>query len=525
MLINFLRFFKTIFSNSRILMLMIFAGCLFSNNLSAQEAEGVAPEFLKYENSKWVDSIMSTLSPDERVAQLIMIAAYSNRDEKHKEETLKLIKEQKVGGVLFFQGDPVRQVKLMNEYQAASKVPLLGAIDAEWGVGMRLDSTVSFPFQMALGAVKDDSLIYNMGAQIARDVKRVGLHMNFALMVDVNNNAGNPVINYRSFGEDKYNVAKKGVAYVKGSQGENVLTTAKHFPGHGDTDVDSHYSLPQINHSFGRLDSLELYPFKELLKAGASGVMVAHLNIPSLDSTGVPSTLSYPTITDLLKKKLKFKGLVVTDAMNMKGVTEGNTPGIVDKDALLAGNDLLEFTEDVPKAIEEIRKAINAGLISQAEIDRRARKILAVKQWVGLDNYKPTPLYNIIEELNSPEVALMNRKLTEASLTVLKNEGDILPVKELNKHSIASLSFGKEEETTFQRSVGLYAGTANFNLPFEASEEEVDSIRALLQPYNMVIAGVHDSSKYPRNNLNLAGLSFISSERTFSKRKYNNCLF
>ncbi|HSJ11173.1 MAG TPA: glycoside hydrolase family 3 N-terminal domain-containing protein, partial [Gillisia sp.] len=367
--------------------LFIILGILSSWNSAAQYSEPVTPEFLQYENSKWVDSIMKTLSPDERIAQLIMVAAYSNRGEEHKEEILKLIKEQKIGGLIFFQGGPVRQVRLMNEYQAASKVPLLGAIDAEWGLGMRLDTTVSYPFQMALGAIKDESLIYDMGAEIARQIKRTGLHLNFAPVLDVNNNPNNPVINYRSFGEDKYNVTSKAIAYMKGMQDHQLLTTAKHFPGHGDTDTDSHYALPQITHTRARLDSLELYPFRKIVKAGIGGVMVAHLDIPALDSTGVPSTLSKPIITSLLKDELGFQGLTVTDAMNMKGVTEGNEPGVVDKDAILAGNDLLEFTEDVPKAIQEIRKAIRQGLISQAEIDRRCRKILAVKYWVGLNKF------------------------------------------------------------------------------------------------------------------------------------------
>src|SRR5690606_33097887 len=220
----------------------------------AQSTSPKIPDFVQYENSKWVDSVMKTLSPDERIAQLIMVAAYSNRDDDHRKEILELIEEQKVGGLIFFQGGPVRQVRLMNEYQAHSKVPLLGAIDAEWGVGMRLDSTVSYPFQMALGAIQDESLIYDMWAEIARQIIRTGHHLTFAPVLDVNNNPNNPVINYRSFGEDKYNVTSKSIAYMKGMQDEYLLTTAKHFPGHGDTDVDSHYALPQINHSRARLD-------------------------------------------------------------------------------------------------------------------------------------------------------------------------------------------------------------------------------------------------------------------------------
>ena len=242
----------------------------FLFNLSL-EAQNTKPPFLKYTNSKWVDSVMTTLSPDERIAQLIMVAAYSNRGEDHKQEILKLINEQKVGGLIFFQGDPESQVKLMNEYQEASKVPLLGAIDAEWGLGMRLDSTISYPYQMALGAVQEEDLIYELGIEVGRQIRRSGLHLNFAPVVDVNNNPNNPVINYRSFGEDKYNVARKATAYMQGMQDAKLLTTAKHFPGHGDTDTDSHYALPQINHPVVRLDSLELYPFKEVIKPVLAG--------------------------------------------------------------------------------------------------------------------------------------------------------------------------------------------------------------------------------------------------------------
>lgn len=479
--------------------LLLFA-MMFNLPMQAQNTE---PPFLKYTNSKWVDSVMKTLTPDERIAQLIMVAAYSNRGEEHRQEILKLINEQKIGGLIFFQGDPESQVKLMNEYQEASKVPLLGAIDAEWGLGMRLDNTISYPFQMALGAIQEEDLLYELGTEVARQIRRTGLHLNFAPVVDVNNNPNNPVINYRSFGEDKYNVAKKATAYMRGMQDGQLLTTAKHFPGHGDTDTDSHYALPQINHPVVRLDSLELYPFKEILKAGIGGVMVAHLNIPALDSTGVPSTLSKPIITGLLKEELGFEGLIVTDAMNMKGVTEGNEPGVVDKDAILAGNDLLEFTVEVPKAISEIRKSINQRLISQKEIDARVRKILAVKQWVGLNNYKPIETKEIMRELNTPEAIYLNRRLAEASLTVLKNDNNAIPVQGLDSLRIASVSFGTMKKTAFQETLELYAGITHFNLPVNASEIMVKTLQDQLQNYDLVISGIHDFSKFPRNTLRL----------------------
>ncbi|GAA4310495.1 glycoside hydrolase family 3 N-terminal domain-containing protein [Pontixanthobacter gangjinensis] len=493
-------------------LLLLICGTILGFNLSAQESKINSPEFLKYENSKWVDSIMATLTPEERIAQLFMIPAFSNKDEAHKQEILEQIEKYKIGGLIFMQGDPKTQLKLMNDYQLASEVPLIGAIDAEWGLGMRLDNSISFPYQMALGAIQGEELLYEMGVEIAKQIKRSGLHVNFGPVVDVNNNPQNPVINYRSFGEDKQNVARKGIAYMKGMQSQNLLATAKHFPGHGDTDTDSHYALPQINHPFERLDDLEMYPFKELINAGIGGVMVAHLDIPALDSTGAPSTLSKPIITGILKEKLGFKGLIVTDAMNMKGVAEGNEPGEVDMKAVLAGNDLLEFSDDIPKAIAEIQKAIRNGLISQAEIDARCRKILAVKQWVGLDKYEPIPVKNIEEEVNSPEAQWLNRRLVEASLTLLKNEHSILPLQNLDTLKIASVSIGASKTTDFQKSLNLYTRVKNFQLERDATASEIEELNEKLKDYNLVVLALHDFSIRPRNQIDLSPVvqKFIS---------------
>ena len=462
----------------------------------------VPPPFTSYQNDAWVDSVLNALSPDERIAQLIVVAAYSNRNPAHTQELLQMVKDHKVGGLIFFQGGPGRQARMINQLQAASKVPLLIAMDAEWGVGMRLDSTISYPYQMTLGAIQNTPLLYQMGQQVARELKRVGVHANFAPVADVNNNPNNPVINFRSFGEDKDNVAAKSIAYMQGMQDEHVLTTAKHFPGHGDTDTDSHKALPQINHPRARLDTLELYPFRKMIEAGVGGVMVAHLNIPALDSTkGLPSTLSKPIITDLLKNELDFEGLVVTDAMNMKGVTGSNPPGVVDKDAILAGNDVLEFTENVPKAIAEIRKAIDQGLISQEAIDQRCRKMLAVKQWVGLHQYQPIKVANIGTEMNTPTAQLLNRKLMEAALTVLRNENDLIPIRRLDTLKIASVSMGVTQPTAFQEMLELYTGMKHFTLAAQVTTDHIRQLEEQLKGYDLVIAGVHDDSKYPRNSL------------------------
>jgi beta-N-acetylhexosaminidase len=487
---------------------------LLSAFLSANAQQtNTAPEFLKYTNHRWVDSVFNSLSVDEKIAQLFVVAAYSNRGEEHTQEILKSIRDQKVGGLIFFQGGPVRETRLINKYQAASKVPLLMAMDAEWGLGMRLDSTISFPYQMTLGAIQNDSLIYEMGVEVARQMKRAGLHINFAPVADVNNNANNPVINFRSFGEDKHNVARKAIAYMRGMQDNGILTTAKHFPGHGDTGTDSHFALPQINHSRERLDSLELYPFRELIKAGVGGVMVAHLNIPVLDASGVPSTLSRSIVTDLLRKELGFSGLVVTDAMNMRGVTANNSPGVVDKDAMLAGNDLLELTEDVSRAIVEIKKAIKDKKIDQREIDQRCRKILAIKYSLGL--YKPQNIAvkNITADLNKSQAKLLNRDLIEASITVLNNQNNVLPIHDLDKVQIAALSVGRSQVTTFQKTLSLYTQVDHFVLPASATQKTIDSVATLLKKYNQLIVGLHDEPGRPLNRISYAQpvLSFITS--------------
>ena len=403
------------------------------NVISVDVAPRISPVFLT-QNNKWVDSVFNTLSEEERIAQLFMVAAYSNRDSSHQQEIEKLITDQKIGGLIFFQGGPIRQANLTNAYQTIAKVPLLVSIDAEWGLAMRLDSTMKFPKQMTLGAVSDNNLIYQMGEQIAMQCKRMGIHINLAPVADVNNNSENPVINYRSFGEDKYKVANKAIAYMKGMQNKGIMANAKHFPGHGDTDSDSHKTLPIIKHNRERLDSLELYPFQQLIDSGLGSMMIAHLYIPSLDDRpNKASTLSENIVTDLLQKEMGFDGLIFTDALNMRGVSAFYNPGKLDLEALLAGNDVLLFSEDIPKAIEEIKMAIDQKLISQKEIDRRCRKILFAKAWCGLNKYKPINTASLSEDLHQSEAEFVNMKLYESALTLLKNKEAAVPVMKLGR--------------------------------------------------------------------------------------------
>nr|MDQ3394457.1 serine hydrolase [Bacteroidota bacterium] len=371
----------------------------------------------------------------------------------------------------------------------------------------RLDSTISFPYQMALGAVQEslggqENLIYDMGAEIARQCKRLGIHVNFAPVIDVNNNPNNPVINFRSFGEEKYNVTKKSIAYMKGMQENGVLATAKHFPGHGDTGVDSHYDLPLIKHDRKRLDSLELYPFRELIKEGVGSIMIAHLSIPALDDTkNLPSTLSKPIVTGLLKEELQFNGLIFTDAMNMKGVTKYFPPGIADVNAVLAGNDILEFSLDIPKAIDEIKKAIKAGKITQQEIESRCKKILAYKKWMGLHQYQAINTENLIEDLNAPKAQLLNRKLIEGALTTVKNSNNILPLKKLDTLKVATISIGADEITAFQKTIENYVPADHFFISNNSTEEMIGSLKKQLKKYNLVILGLHSMGYRPSNTI------------------------
>ncbi|MGE0090414.1 MAG: glycoside hydrolase family 3 N-terminal domain-containing protein [Bacteroidales bacterium] len=459
------------------------------------------PENYDADQNRWVDSVMKKLSLDEQIAQLFMVAAYSNKDQDHIDDIAQLVEKNKIGGLIFFQGGPVRQAKLTNYYQSISEIPLLIAIDGEWGLGMRLDSTFKYPKQMMLGAIENDSLIYQMGRDIGFQLKRLGIHINFAPVVDINNNPLNPVINARSFGENKENVTNKGIAYMKGMQDIGIMAVAKHFPGHGDTDKDSHYTLPAVYHSKERLDSVELYPFKKLIDAGVQGVMVAHLNVPALEKTPeLPTTLSKAVITDLLKNELGFKGLVFTDALNMKGVSESNTPGEIECMALAAGNDILLFSENVAKAIARIKKLVKQDKISRDQIEISCRKVLAAKYKAGLNNYLRQNDYvkiaGLEKDLNRFKFDLTRRNLVESGLTLIKNERSLLPITKLKNKKIASVSFGTDKITTFQKTLDKYAKVDHFCYQNGLS----DSLIRIFSKYDLVITSIYSSSLYPSGN-------------------------
>ncbi len=455
-------------------------------------------------HQNWADSVFSQLNQDEKIGQLLM--PRGNYNAKYDPELLKYwLREYKVGGFVFFAGSPTNQVNLVNELQSLSKVPLLIGMDLEWGLAMRLDSTVRFPYSMTLGAMQgNNDLIEKMGFEIGLQCKRMGVHINYAPVVDVNNNPNNPVINFRSFGENKYKVAEKGLAYMKGLQAAGIITSAKHFPGHGDTGTDSHYDLPLISHSKARLDSIELYPYKQLIANGLQGAMIAHLNVPSLDATpNQASTLSKKIVSDLLRKELNFKGLVFTDAMDMKAATKYFPEGKANVKAILAGNDVLETLTDIPGAFNAIKYALLNKEITQEEIDERVRKILLAKAHAGLWNYKPIATKNLVQDLNTQNSDALNRILAEKAMVVLKNEDEILPIKNLATTKIASLSIGAASPTIFQKTIDLYTSVKHFYIDENTDPNKIEAIKDSLKAFDLTLLSLHGLNIRPANNYSL----------------------
>lgn len=455
---------------------------------------------------------------------MFFLRAHTDKGKAYEENVAELIRRHKVGGLVFFQGGPGRQVVLTNKYQKLSRVPLLIAMDAEWGLGMRLDSTISYPYQMTLGAIQDTSLIYQMGQKIAADFKRIGMHINFAPVVDINNNPNNPVINYRSFGDNKYNVALKSSAYMRGLQDAGILVSIKHFPGHGDTNVDSHNDLPVLGFTKSRLDSLELYPFKELIRQGASGVMVAHMNIPSLDNTpNLPSTLSRPIVTGLLKEQLGFKGLVFSDAMEMKGVVKFFPDGEADVRAIIAGNDVIELSEDAPRAIKLVRRAIREKRLTMDQIDESVRKILAAKYWAGLNNREEIRTESVYEDLNGGSAHALNQRLSDAAVTVLN--GDSLLTQLDPNRKTALISLGVSEVTIFQKEMQKrFTNSTSFILSKIAGATDIKNVSKDLQGYDQIVVSIHDYRKRPQSSLDYNNelKTFISD---LAKLNTITCLF
>jgi len=456
-------------------------------------------------DSTWVDSVFHSLTPEQRIAQLFFIRAYSCRDSVYEDSLTKVIQSYNIGGICFFKGAPVHQARLTNRFQQAAPTPLLISIDAEWGLGMRLDSALSFPRQMTLGAIQDDSLIYLMGIDVANACKRLGVHMNLAPVVDINNNPQNPVINFRSFGENPFQVSKKGLLYMKGIQDGGIVAVAKHFPGHGDTDSDSHLILPIIHHSISRMDSVELLPFKTLIKEGVKGIMIAHLYLPCYDSiSNIPATLSKNIVSGLLQNQLGYTGFVITDALDMQGVTKYYKPGQIEVKALEAGNDILLLPQDVPAAIRAIRQAVDSGLISQEYIDQKCRRLLGLKFQAGLVKTSVINIINLNSDLNPERDIALRNILYKSALTITKNEIQLVPLQYLDRRKIASVSIGDTVGTPFQQYLSLYAHVDPFTFPSLPVDSVADSLLRLLARYDILLIGLHHLSSFPTDSFGLS---------------------
>lgn len=380
-------------------------------------------------HSPWVNRQIESLTLEEMIAQLFWIGLPANVSKDNIQTTIGTIKKYKPGGVLFFKNSPNNVVSVANELQKHSPIPLIMAIDGEWGLGMRLQNTISYPYNMTLGAIQANQLIEELGYEIGRQFRHIGIHVNLAPVADINTNSKNPVIGRRSFGENPKQVAQKATFYMLGLQNAGVAAVAKHFPGHGDTDGDSHKLLPISRHSKERLDSVELLPFRTLVRAGVMGMMGAHIELPIVDPTpGLPGTLSKAVTTQLLKEEMGFKGFVITDGMNMQGVLAAQKEGNVDARAIIAGNDVIELSVNIPRAIDEIKKAIDENRITHEEIEFKCRKTLALKEWCGLETPSANNATEAASFINRPYAHWLNEKLLDASLTVLKND-NILPFR------------------------------------------------------------------------------------------------
>lgn len=520
--IAFMKFIKNIFTY---LFILIFA------NLSAQYFPKNAPKNLEQKAEKYADSLYQQLSLDEKIGQLYIVALYNNRGEEEIRKIRNLVEKEKIGGLILMQDNAEKHIQLLNEFQGKSKVKMMIGIDGEWGLFQRFPAAHKFPWAMTLGAIQDNSLIYEMTSKIAEDCKRMGIYWDFSPVVDVNTNPANPIIGNRSFGSDINNVISKGLAYAQGLQDNGVLASMKHFPGHGDTDTDSHLDLPVVSHNLERLNSVELAPFKALLDKKIGGVMVAHLYVPALEKqSGIPASVSYEVITNLLKKSYQYNGLIITDALNMNAVAKKFPAGELDLRAFKAGNDIMLFSQDVPNGKALIKSALEKGEISENRLAESVKKILKTKYLLGLQNLKSLNPENINEDLNNLSHAELSEKLYANSITLLKDEKNLLPlscsenyyylpleeapfqnfvdhlnlgttVKVISKTEIAQIP---ENSTVI---VGFHKDNSTAYKPYKISQESKDILAELSKKQNVILDVF--GSPYALKDVNISKISTV----------------
>ncbi|PQL91595.1 glycoside hydrolase family 3 protein [Apibacter adventoris] len=487
--------------------------------------------------AKWVDSVYHSLTIEDKIAQLFIVAAYVNKGEKHIQEVTDLVNREHIGGLILMQDDARKQTRWVNQLQQQSLVPMLIGIDGEWGLAQRFAETPRFPWAMTLGAITQDSLIFETAKFIALHCKRMGINWDFAPVVDINVNPNNPIIGNRSFGSDKHNVVKKALAYMQGLQSQKVLSSAKHFPGHGDTEVDSHLDLPTLNHTQARFETLELFPFKKLIKNKVDGIMVAHLNVPVYEKDPkVPASLSYNIITKLLKNKLGFKGLIITDALNMQGVAKNYPYGEMDYLAFKAGNDVLLFSQGVVLGKQKIKQGLESGDISEKRLEESVKKILFAKYKVGLyKKFTPVNEENLMNDLNNKDSDLLIEKLYKAAITNIKTTKGFFPLSKSKKYlflpleegnheifyselqnkfpdiqkvTLSQLNSGKLNPKDYQLIIGIFKDTeSSVYYSYKISQESKDSLTQLSKKYEVTLCDF--ISPYSLNYLDLTSIKNI----------------
>ena len=492
---------------TKVFKVFILSFCLFcQSGLNAQ-----VPEF-------WHEYQLKQMSLDEKIGQLFMVAAYSNKDAQHTLDLENQVLNYHVGGLVFFQNDPLKQAYLSNYLQSISKVPLMLGIDAEWGLAMRLQHTQKFPYAITLGALQNDSLAFEVGAAIGRDLKRLGMHINFAPDVDINVNPKNPIIGFRAFGDDKKRISFTADAFSKGMLSEDVLSCAKHFPGHGDVHTDSHLDMPEVDKSYKQLDTSEFYPFKYLIKQGVPSIMVAHIFYPQLDSRpNRPASLSKYIIDTVLRQKMNYDGLVITDALNMKGVSKYYEPGFIELEAFLAGNDVLMFSENVPKAFELIKDAILKGLVSEAELDKRVSRILKWKKVAGLDHYKPIETSHLLQDLNSNRNDILLQNVANQTVEIIRDPQGL--IKQLDNSKTVFVTVGDLLESTWKTELSSQGLTHFISMDKDANAEKQGGLLNKLGPYSTVVVSLHQAKFWKQEKAGYSENDFGLIKLLASKKK------
>ncbi|MBK8485364.1 MAG: serine hydrolase [Saprospiraceae bacterium] len=469
----------------------------------------------------WVDSVLNKLSVEQKLGQLFVIRSFATNTDESLQNILSLIQNYHVGGVCFFKGTIPKMIELNNLYQSNASIPLLMSMDAEWGLGMRMLDGFSFPKQMSLGAIQDNQLVYKMGKEMGYQLKSVGIHMNYAPVLDINNNINNPVINERSFGSNRKQVLAKSFALMQGMQDAGVLASLKHFPGHGDTEIDSHHDLPTLSYSKKRIDSLEMFPFKGILNFNPASIMVGHLNIPSLDSSShLPATLSKRIIIDYLRNSLGYQGLIITDALEMKGITKTFSTGEIAIKAFQAGNDILLLSENVPEAVAALKQALVDQLISETELNEKVTRILIAKYKVGLHHLKPILLDTLGLKMSTRRSKVLKEQIFKKAITLARDPNKLVPIQKIPSN-IISLNLNAPLNNIYQKRLQDYTNVNTYSI--NTLQELTPEIENALQNSELILISVHKLNYLAAKNygLNLELIQKLNSILVYKKNIIN----